>query len=242
MTTKKILALLISGVFATTMASQGACMITWNTQGVSTDVANGILSLDELTTSTSHTYVNVCGDGYDIRVSGSALMVASTGDLNYTAPNSSINFEFFQTGTTNPVVLDGFAIDWLDLDSTETMGVFTAVDAAGTAITLDTSSSYFILGASVGTTDLDGANGVNPDGINSTANGGYNNFDISFITDFSGLPIRSFSIDNTSGYIAPTSLTITDPIVIVSSPVPEPSSTALLGLGGFAFALRRRRS
>ena len=90
------------------------------------------------------------------------------------------------------------------------------------------------------TTDLDGGNGVNPDGLASTSSGNWNNFDTSFITDFSGLPIRSFSIDNTNGFIAPTSLTTGD-VDITPAAVPEPTSLAvwaLLGVVGVAWRQR----
>lgn len=221
-----------------------AGVITWNTQGQSTNVAAGQLSFDELRTSLSHTYQNVLGEGFDIRVSGSEKMRHSTGDLNYTARGSSIKFEFFQTGTTTPVALLGFKIDWLDLDASETMGPFTIVDASGNATILDTNSPFFIKGANIGVTDLDGSNGVNPDGLRSTADGNWSNTNISFITDFSSIAIRSFSIDQTNGFIAPTSITAGGASFSSSPPVvPEPTGFAILfGLSVAGAVWSRRRA
>ena len=45
-----------SALFASTGR---AAIVQWNTQGVATNVAAGILSFDELLTGTSFTYVNV---------------------------------------------------------------------------------------------------------------------------------------------------------------------------------------
>ncbi|MBP0020432.1 MAG: hypothetical protein J7647_23125 [Cyanobacteria bacterium SBLK] len=223
-------------------SASSAAVITWNTQGISTDVPNGILSLDELQTSNSHTYIDVAELGIDIKVSGTQTMVLSTGDLNYTRPGSSIKFEFFETGTINPVALNGFKIDWLDLDSSETMGTFTVVDSAGITTVLDTSSSIFQLGSSLSTTDFNGSNGVNPDSIQSSFNGNWNNSNISFVTDLSNLSIRSFSIDATNGFIAPTSLTIGDIDISVANPVPEPSISYIWLMGAcFGLYLHRQR-
>lgn len=221
-------------------ASVNATIITWNTQGNATDVANGFLSLDELTTASSFTYVDVGNVGFDIKVSVSTTMVLSAGDLNYTRPGDSIMFEFFQTNSLTPHAVTGFASDWLDLDSGESMGPFTVTDASGTERVLDTSSPHFILGSSIRTTDRDSSNGVNPDGLVGSLAGNWDNNALSFITDFSSLSITKFSIDSTSGYIAPTNLTIQNDVNIVPTiEVPEPSTLAFFALGLIGIASRR---
>lgn len=235
---------LFLGLLITTSIAT-ATSITWNTQGVNTDVANGILSLDEMLSRTSYTYTNVGNAGFDIKISTSAPMAHSTGDLNYTTPGSSIAFEFFMTGTTAPLALSGFAIDWLDLDTGEQMGPFTIVDGSGNTTILDTSSSYFVPSSSVYPIDRDGSNSVNPDGLASSQGGNWNTPGTGFITDFSSIAITTFSIESTRGYIAPTSLTIVDGVDIQvpnNVPVPEPSAMLLFGtsIAGLA-GLRLRR-
>jgi hypothetical protein len=100
----------------------------------------------------------------------------------------------------------------LDLHGSTATGVVAA--STGSA-TIDTIGSQFNFSASG--TDLTAS-------FNFT---GQDNIALVF-NNFSGLPtggaLATFSIDN------------------ISVAVPEPSSTALLGLGGLAFALRRRRS
>ena len=211
-----------------------ATTIVWNTQGYSTDVANGFLSLDELRSSTTHTYINVGGGNFDIKVTTSAFMEHSTGDLNYTAPNSSLKFEFFATGTTNPVAVTGFFINWLDLDNNKTAGPFRIVDVNGISSILNTSSSYFTLGSSISTVDLDGTNGVSPDGLKSSSSGNWDNSNISFTTS---LPIQSFVLTKTTDWIAPTG---TCNVTII----PEPATFFLLGtglLGIIAYGWRRKQ-
>lgn len=210
-----------------------ATTIVWNTQGYSTDVANGFLSLDELRSSTSYSYINVGGGNFDIKVTASTFMVYSTGDLNYTAPNSSLTFEFFATGTTNPVAVTGFFINWLDLDNGKTAGPFRIVDVNGVSSILNSSSSYFTLGSSISTVDLDGTNGVSPDGLKSSSSGNWNNSNISFTTS---LPIQSFILTKTTDWIAPTG---TCDVTII----PEPGTFFLLGTGLLGIiAYRRRRN
>ncbi|MBU4273469.1 MAG: hypothetical protein KKE86_08330 [Planctomycetes bacterium] len=217
-----------------------AAIITWNTRGVATNVAGGILSFDELLTSTSYTYVDVAGAGFDLRVSSSHTMVLSTGDLNYVYPNSSLLFEFFATGTTTKVDVAGFAVDWRDLDGNNTAGTFTIEDRLGYTTILNTSSSIFSLGASLVTVDLNTGNGINPDGIKSTASGDWNNLDLAFISDLSSIPLHSFSLDNTTDWIAPTSLRLNVDIIVI----PEPATIiiwSLLGLVAVGYGVWRRK-
>ena len=136
-----------------------ANMVTLNPRTGNTDVANGILTLDALTSGTSYTYGNVAGAGFDIKVTASKKMVNTTGDLNYTNLNSSLSFEFFAAGTGNPVAVSGFDMSWLDVDkeyqTVHTIGPFSIVDAAGVAQLLDTSDiSVFTLGSALSAVDL----------------------------------------------------------------------------------------
>ena len=221
---------LLGAIFTSSLVT--ATTIVWNTQGYSTNVAAGFLSFDELRSNTTHTYVNVGGGNFDLKVTSSALMVYSTGDLNYTAPNSSLQFEFFATGTSNPVAVSGFFINWLDLDKDRTAGPFRIVDVNGVSSILNTSSSYFTLGSSISTVDLDGTNGVSPDGLKSSSSGNWNNSNISFSTS---LAIHSFTLMKTTDWIAPTG---TCDVHII----PEPSTLFLLGTGllGFITYTKRR--
>ncbi len=208
-------------------------MVTLNPQTGSTNVANGILTLDELLTTTSHTYVDVAGGGLDIKVSSGHTMVNSTGDLNYTFPDNGLSFEFFATGTSNPVPVSGFAINWLDLDVSETAGPFEIVDALGVTHVLDTSdNSYFTLGTSISTVDLVGANAVDPDGLTSSQKGNWDDTQISFA--LTSTPILSFKLVKTSDWIAPTG---TMDLTVV--PIPSAVLLGILGLSVAGVKLRK---
>jgi len=224
-------------------ANAANAAIVWNTQGTSTNVALGILSFDELLTSTSHTYVNVAGAGFDLRVSSSSVMDLSTGDLNYVKPHQSMLFEFFATGTTNKIDVLGFAVDWRDLDQENSGGIagtFTIQDRLGNTTVLDTSTPVFALGGSLATWDVDGSNGVNPDAIKSNGTGNWDNLNTAFISDLFSTPLHSFSLDNTSDWIAPTSLRLNVQIIAI----PEPATIlvwGLLGLVAAGYGLWRRK-
>jgi hypothetical protein len=75
--------------------------VTLNPQTESTDVSNGVLTLDEISSDPqqpvlSHTYVDVGGGGLDIKVTGA--MKPSTGGLDYTWPDTRLHFRVFCYG------------------------------------------------------------------------------------------------------------------------------------------------
>ncbi|HYW79469.1 MAG TPA: PEP-CTERM sorting domain-containing protein [Thermoguttaceae bacterium] len=177
-------------------------------------------------------------------------MDLSTGDLNYVKPHQSLLFAFFDTATGNAVEVTGFAVDWRDLDAGNggTAGSFTIRDKDGNATILNTNSPVFTLGSSLTHTNWDVSNGVNPDAVYSSGNGDWNNTNLAFITDLSETPIHSFSLDNTTDWIAPTSLRLELDISTSKStvnPIPEPATLvvwSVLGAIALAFGYRRRKA
>ena len=157
----------------------------------------------------------------------------STGDLNYIYPNSSLLFEFFATGKSTKIDVLGFAIDWRDLDKENGGGIagtFTMKDRLGNTTILDTSTAPFSLGSGLGTTDVNNGNSVNPDAIKSNENGNWDNERTAFTTIFATTPLHSFSVDNTTDWIAPTSIRFSAEIVAI----PEPATILVWSLLGAA--------
>jgi hypothetical protein len=209
--------------------------VTLNPQTGGTDVANGVLTLDELQSATSHTYVNVGGGGLDIKVTTSDIMDNSTGGFNYTRRHTSIAFEFFATGTTNPVPVSGFITSWLDLDKNYggLVGPFSVINAIGDTVILNTSDgAVFTLGSALTAVDLGLGNGFT-DGISSSGNGNWDNPAIRF--DLASMPISSLNLAYTSDWIAPTG--IMDLAII---PAPGAALLAMLGLSAAGVKIRRR--
>ncbi len=215
-------------------ASLADIAVTLNPQTGSTDVANGILTLDELLTATSHTYVDVGGGGFDLKVTASQPMDHSTGDFNYTKRYTSLAFEFFSTGTTNPVPVSGLLVSWLDLDSGYggKAGPFVIVDAHGVTQVLDTSdTSVFTLGSALSPVNL-GVGNAFTDGILSSSSGNWYDAKIRF--DLASVPVSSLTLVNTTDWIAPTG---TMDLTVV--PVPGAVLLGLLGLSAAGVKLRR---
>ncbi len=231
----KKLALVVALCAFISLPATADIAVTLNPRTGNTDVANGILTLDELLTATSHTYTNVGGGGFDIKVTASQPMDHSTGELNYTKRHTSLSFEFLATGTSNPVSVSGFTVSWLDLDIAYagTAGPFAIVDTLGTTHILNTSdTSIFTLGSALSAVDLGLGNGFT-DGILSSASGNWDNNAIRF--DLASTPIRSLTLVNTTDWIAPTG---TMDLTVV--PVPGAALLALLGLSAAATKLRKR--
>ena len=233
MKTKKILALLISGVFATTMASQAA-VIT---------MPSGL----------SH------GDQYRIVFVTSTTIQATSSDI------STYNAHVTAAAALNPdlAVIEGTVeqtTTWTAIGSTDSVNARdnTSTTGAGTGIGI-----YLLNDTAIATsyTDLwDGtiANLFNVDEqgdsgpyANSQVWTGTNG-DGSTGNDPLGTATPEFGKTNLTGVntwinrLSGSSWPNTDTYHLFAISgiltVPEPSSTALLGLGGLALMLRRRRS
>jgi hypothetical protein len=83
------------------------------------------------------------------------------------------------------------------------------------------------------TTDLDGGNGVNPDGILSTTNGNPDTAAIQFDLDMMNTPFTALKLTNTTDWIVPTGVIV---------PVPGAALLGIMGLSTAAAKLRRRRA
>ena len=233
MNTKKILALLISGVFATTMASQGA-VIT---------MPSGLSA----------------GDQYRLVFVTSTTIQATSSDI------STYNAHVTAAAALNPdlAVIEGTVeqtTTWTAIGSTATVNARdnTSTTGAGTGIGI-----YLLNDTAIATsyTDLwDGtiANLFNVDEqgdsgpyANSQVWTGTNG-DGSTGNDPLGTATPEFGKTNLTGVntwinrLSGSTWPNTDTYHLFAMSgiltVPEPSSTALLGLGGLALALRRRRS
>ena len=234
MKTKKILALLISGVFATTMASQGAVVIMQvqtTTDNVNNDLQAGWDRVDGGDDANSITGVV---DGVTITVDAG---------FGRTEQNGSRYTDVDHT--------DG------DLDNLLRGGRITNSAATDITLTLEglADGDYLITTYHHATFDL--SDGILDYDVNLTdANGTdvlvHDDLAISHGTSVTtadlAAPVTAFTVsggNDVSLTFAGVTFTASDMLVLNGfelSAVPEPSSTALLGLGGLALALRRRRS
>lgn len=123
--------------------------------------------------------------------------------------------------------------DWLNITGTLELGSLTA---GGFTIDIDSLTAGNVLGDAVGFDTFTQSDGiVDYSFVIATASGGINNFDASLFT----LDLSDFS--NAPSWYWEIVLSGND-LVLEAYAVPEPSSTFLLGLGGLALALRRKRS
>ena len=228
MKTKKILALLISGVFATTMASQGA-VITMPS-GLSAGDQYRLVFVTSTTTTATSTDINT----YNTFVNNLAITagldtIAGTveGSTTWTAIGSTSSVNAIDNTSTTGA---GTGIGIYLLNDTAIATSYTDLwdDSIATPLNVDE------LGASYGNEIVwtgSKSNGLN-EGIltlgNTLVNFGQTNSTVGSWMD------RNIAFDGTQNrrlYAMSGILT-----------VPEPSSTALLGLGGLALMLRRKRS
>ena len=127
--------------------------------------------------------------------------------------------------------------DWLDIDGTLDLSSLTA---GGFTIDIDSLTSSNVAGDAVGfDTYIRDGDIADYSFTIASASAGITGFDAAdFVLDSSGFSNR---IETYYGWNWAISLSDND-LVLGASAVPEPSSTALLGLGGLALALRRKRS
>ena len=233
MNTKKILALLISGVFATTMASQGAVVIMQvqtTTDNVNNDLQAGWDRVDGGDDANSITGVV---DGVTITVDAGFGRTEQNGsrytDVDHTDGDLDNLLQGGRLNGADPdLTLAGLAdgiysittyhhasFDHPNGSNTFDFAV-TLTDANGTALVHDDLRTS--LGATVTTADLGMA-------VTWFTVSGGNDVTLSFSPDAEfGDGLNQLMLN---GFVLS---------------VPEPSSTALLGLGGLALMLRRRRS
>ena len=233
MKTKKILALLISGVFATTMASQGA-VITMPS-GLSAGDQYRLVFVTSTTTTATSTDINTYNTFVNnLAITAGLNTIAGTveGSTTWTAigSTSSVNARD-NTGTTGAgtgigiYLLNDTAIatSYADLWDGTIDNLFN-VDEQGD------SGPYANRQVWTGTNG-DGSTGADPLGT-ATPEFGKTNMDST----------PNFWINRLSGPTWPNTATYHLFAISEVLTVPEPSSTSLLGLGGLALALRRSRS
>ena len=237
----------ISGTTNTGITKEGAgtAILTGaNTYSGATTISGGTL---ELASGSSHTgsgaYVINGGtlkiaDGVDI--SGHAMTIGLGGVISPgNSPGTAI--------TGNQTWNDGGAYLWEINDMAGTKGDDSGWDWLDIQGTLDINPTFDILITSL----------TNPGNVSGLADGfdytglsyldPYASFIIASATSISGFDASAFNLDDSS-FLNPKvgwsiSLDeINNDIVLNAFFVPEPSSTALLGLGGLALMLRRKRS
>ena len=221
--------------------------IDWVT-GTSNPSANPAqLNLNDGLATGTVTWSDVAGSGVDIRVSYAGHNTSITNRWRFQEPGAStLTMEFFQTGTSDYVGLRNLGFNWTDLDLSETYKV-DYVTTSGTAGTIDTSSSYVQLGSLLSTTDIDGGNGVNPDGvIGPTGNDNItNNTRVRLTAIPFGVRSIVISYDSSTGTgnhalygTGQTGVTVTVEAGVVVTPVSGLTTTEAGGTAQFQVKLR----
>jgi len=234
MKTKKILALLISGVFATTMASQGA-VITMPS-GLSAGDQYRLVFVTSTTTTATSTDINTYNTFVNnLAITAGLNTIAGTveGSTTWTAIGSTSSVDAIDnTSTTgagtgigiyllNDTTIATSYTDLWDGSIANLLNVDELGDGTsyGNNVVWTGSTSAGVAEGSV-TLGNSGASSVNM-GKTNLSNGSWIDRNIPFD-----------GADSYHLYAMSGVLTV----------VPEPSSTSLLGLGGLALALRRSRS
>jgi len=219
MKTKKILALLISGVFATTMASQGAVMI------MHTDTFR-VVDTDDSGTGdvVQNSFLNAGNNVFDTAVVSSFEMTGFSSGAEIGNVDFSITRKNGGAGDPN-----------LSLDVLRT----------SSSPTINTGDYEFVAAANLMTEFADGAinTSYSLDASGQAALTTY--LQSNWVeNDYVFLRIRSGVIGpapEDASYFFGGNSSQSDAQLTLTA-VPEPSSTALLGLGGLALMLRRKRS
>ena len=221
MKTKKILALLISGVFATTMASQGAVIYTVIED---TDTFR-VVDTDDSGTGdvVQNSFLNAGNNVFDTAVVSSFEMTGFSSGAEIGNVDFSITRKNGGAGDPN------LSLDVLRTSSSQT---------------INPGDYEFVAAANLMTNFADGGNGsYSLDASGQAALTTY--LQSNWVeNDYVFLRIRSGVIGpapEDASYFFGGNSSQSDAQLTLTA-VPEPSSTALLGLGGLALMLRRKRS
>ena len=233
MKAKKILALLISGVFATTMASQGAVTI----------IPSGLNSGDQyrlvFVTSTTTTATSTDISTYNTFVNNLAITagldtIAGTveGSTTWTAKGSTLTVDAIDNTSTTGA---GTGIGIYLLNDTAIATSYADLWDSSLLTTPDVTEQ----GNAIGNDGFTTWTGTGGNGLKTNSELGDTDLNVAYGQQYNTTDRwmrrleKSSSID---GHLYAMSG------VLTVAAVPEPSSTALLGLGALTLALRRRRA
>ncbi len=224
---------------AVSLASAAPVTITWGVNGG--DLAAGEIDLGDAKDSASYTWTNPGAAGFDVTLTNSEGTSGWDGEdpagsiKTHGSADSTVTFEFFQTGTTIPVNVTGFRVMFGDLDSG---GVGPAVDFTVTSFGVQSplDVSLFDLGSDLSPADNDG------DGITDDIASAHSESSVSFgyapinaVVNTGSMAISSLSFQSLD-YVHIGNATTSEMEII-----PEPATLSLLAAGGLAGLVKRRR-